>query len=92
MHYILFYDVVSDYLERRTPFREAHLKLALEAHQRGELLLAGAYAEPSYRAALVFRGASAAEDFARNDPYVKNGVVTSWRVRKWMTVVVDDVK
>ena len=29
----------------------------------------------------------AAEKFARNDPYVKNGVVKNWRVRKWTTVI-----
>lgn len=91
MHYILFYDVVNDYLERRVPFREAHLKLAREAYERGELVLAGALAEPPDGAVLVFREAKPAEDFAHNDPYVKNGVVTSWRIRKWMTVVGDDV-
>jgi hypothetical protein len=36
MHYILSYDVVDDYVERRARFREAHLKLAREAHERGE--------------------------------------------------------
>ena len=38
---------------------------------------------------LLFKAESAAvaEDFAKNDPYVKNGVVLSWRVREWMTVV-----
>jgi uncharacterized protein YciI len=29
----------------------------------------------------------AAEDFARNDPYVINGLVTRWQVRRWNTVV-----
>jgi hypothetical protein len=28
-----------------------------------------------------------AEDFARNDPYVKAGLVTAWRVRQWNVVV-----
>jgi uncharacterized protein len=94
MHFILFYEVVSDYLTRRTPFREAHLKLVREAHARGEIVLAGALAEPADGSILIFRGNSpgVAENFARNDPYVKNGVVTSWRVRKWMTVVGDEIK
>jgi hypothetical protein len=40
---------------------------------------------------LVFRGpsADAAEAFAKADPYVRNGVVKQWRVRKWNTVVGD---
>jgi len=25
--------------------------------------------------------------FAKADPYVKNGLVKSWRVRKWATVI-----
>jgi uncharacterized protein YciI len=91
MHYILFYDVVDDYLQRRTKFREAHLKYALEAHQRGELVLGGALADPVDGAVLIFRGGSpdAAEAFARADPYVINGLVKSWRVRKWATVIGD---
>ena len=91
MHYILFYDVVDDYLERRAPFRGLHLKKVREAYERGELVLAGALTEPDDGAVLVFRGPSpdAAEAFARSDPYVTNGVVTAWRVRKWVTVVGD---
>jgi uncharacterized protein YciI len=30
---------------------------------------------------------SAAEAFAAADPYVRNGLVTSWRVRPWTVVV-----
>lgn len=89
MHTILFYDVVGDYVERRTLFREQHLALARQAHERGELVLAGALAEPADGAILVFRGESTepAVAFAKADPYVTNGLVTSWRVRKWTTVV-----
>jgi uncharacterized protein len=89
MHTILFYDVVDDYVEQRAPFRALHLELARQAHARGELVLAGALAEPADGAVLVFRGESpdAAVTFAKADPYVKNGLVTSWRVRKWATVV-----
>ena len=91
MHYLLFYDVVDDYVARRGQFRDAHLKLAREAFQRGELVLAGALADPVDGAVLIFRGrdAQAAEAFARADPYVTRGLVTRWRVRKWTTVVGD---
>ena len=89
MHTILFYDVVDDYVERRAPFRQLHLDLARQAQQRGELVLAGALADPADGAVLVFRGGSpeVAEAFAKADPYVKNGLVKSWRVRKWTTVI-----
>lgn len=92
MHYILFYDVVDDYVERRTKFREAHLKYARQAHERGALILGGALADPVDGAVLVFRGPSPepAEAFAKADPYVINGLVKAWRVRKWVTVIGDD--
>jgi uncharacterized protein YciI len=91
MHYLLFYDVVPDYVERRAPFRAEHLALARAAHARGELVLGGALADPADGAVLLFKGDSpaAAEAFAAADPYVKNGLVTRWRVRAWATVVGD---
>jgi len=89
MHYLLFYDVVEGYAERRKAFRERHLEHARQAVARGELVLGGALANPVDGAVLLFRGSSpaAAEAFAAADPYVTNGLVKSWRVREWTTVV-----
>jgi uncharacterized protein YciI len=89
MHYLLFYEVVDDYAERRTPFRKDHLAHAKAAVARGELVLGGALANPVDGTVLLFKGTSpaAAESFARADPYVINGLVTMWRVREWTTVV-----
>jgi uncharacterized protein YciI len=89
MHFLLMYDLSSDYLDRRGEFRNAHLKLAWEAEARGELVLAGALADPADQSVLVFSGNSpaAAERFAQADPYVANGLVTAWRVRPWTTVI-----
>ncbi len=89
MHYLLFYDLVDGYVERRRPYREAHLAYARRAVERGELVLGGALADPVDSAVLLFRAASpaAAEAFAAADPYVLNGLVKSWRVRPWTTVV-----
>ncbi|HEX7902016.1 MAG TPA: YciI-like protein [Planctomycetota bacterium] len=88
MHYLLFYTVADDYLARRGAFRKAHLELAWRAAARGELVLGGALANPPDAAILLFQGDSpaAAEAFAREDPYVRNGVVVSWKVREWTTV------
>ena len=87
-YYVLQYDVVDDYANRRMPFRPLHLEMVRGAHERGDLRLAGALGDPSDGALLVFRSDSprAAEEFARNDPYVKNGLITSWRVRPWNVV------
>jgi hypothetical protein len=92
VHYLLLYDVVPDYVQRREAHRAAHLKLAWEAHDRGELILGGALCEPVDGAVLLFKGDSpdVAERFAKVDPYVTSGLITRWRVRPWMTVVGDD--
>ena len=88
-HFLLFYEGAPDYLERRPQFRGAHLKHAWAAAERGELVVAGALADPVDGAVLMFRGedASAAEAFAAADPYVVNGLVARWHVREWTTVV-----
>jgi uncharacterized protein YciI len=85
----LFYDVVDDFVSRRTPFRAEHLRLAREAHARGDLFLAGALADPPDRAMAIFRSETRepAESFAKSDPYVINGLVTRWEVRPWAVVV-----
>jgi uncharacterized protein YciI len=88
-YFALFYDTVPDFVARRAGFREDHLRLARDAHARGELLLAGALADPADRALLVFRteGRERAESFAKSDPYVLNGLVTRWEVRPWNVVI-----
>jgi len=89
VHFLLFYQFVPDYLQRRPLHRAEHLRLAWEAHGRGELILAGALAEPADAAVLLFEGENdaAARAFAAADPYVKAGLVTQWSVRPWTTVV-----
>jgi len=88
-HYLLCYSFVADYLERRRAWRDAHLRHAWEAQQRGTLVLAGAVADPVDTGLLLFETDSPGpvESFARADPYVVNGLVASWRVREWVTVV-----
>jgi hypothetical protein len=88
-YFALFYEVVDDFVARRAAFREEHLRLARDAHGRGEVVLAGALAEPADRALIVFhsKDKSVPEDFARKDPYVVSGLVKRWEVRPWNVVV-----
>jgi uncharacterized protein YciI len=88
-HFLLFYEYVPDVVARRAPHRAAHLALARQAVDRGELLLGGAYADPVDGALLLFRCDSPAvvEAFVAADPYVEHGLVTRWWVRRWSTVV-----
>jgi uncharacterized protein YciI len=92
MHYLLFYDYVHDYMQRREEFRAEHLALAWKAQERGELVLAGVVADPIDGAVLFFRADSPQpiEAFVASNPYVRNGLVTRWRIRPWNTVVGDE--
>ena len=89
MHFLLFYEFTPDYILRRAPYRGEHLRLAWEAHERGELILGGALADPPDKAVILFQGEDdrAARDFVSKDPYVTSGLVTQWTVRPWTTVV-----
>ena len=88
-HLVLEYTLAGDYLERRPGFRPDHLALLEAAVARGELVLAGALADPFDRALFVWTAGSesAAEAFAQVDPYVANGLVTGWTLRTWNTVI-----
>lgn len=92
MHYLLLYETASDYMTRRAGFRDAHLKQAKQAADRGELILGGAVGDPVESAVLLFKcaGPGIPEAFAQADPYVLNGVVVRWSVKPWNTVVGPD--
>ena len=92
LHYLLFYDVVEDYVRRREPLRACSSRALL-----GPPAPAASWCSPEPSPtrwtgpSLLFRGDSpaVAESFAAADPYVAHGLVTRWRVRTWTTVVGD---
>ena len=88
-YWLLIYELVDDYLERREPLRPEHLELASKAHARGDLVMAGAVADPYDQAVFVWRAKDTEiiDRFAAHDPYVRNGLVKSFRVRKWNVVI-----
>jgi len=89
MYYILFYKAIENYVEKRAPYRQEHLEYAKATHERGALVMGGALSDPADGAVLVFKGdgPTVAEEFAQNDPYVKNGLITEWHVRPWTVVI-----
>ena len=89
MYYLLIYKTVDDYVERRAPYRPEHLDYSNAAHARGELVMGGVLTDPVDTAVLVFKAESpaVAEEFARNDPYVKVGLIKDWSVRPWTVVI-----
>ena len=92
-HFLLFYDYVPDYLDRRTAHRPAHFAYVRPFVDRGEMVLAGACTDDGPPiGVLVFKvpDRHIVEAFAQSDPYVLNGVTTAWRVREWTTVTGPD--
>jgi uncharacterized protein len=88
VHLVLEYALVDDYLERRAALRDEHLRLAREAHERGELLLAGALPDPYDRALLIWTAPrEVVERFVAADPYVREGLVSGWTIRDWNVVI-----
>jgi uncharacterized protein YciI len=87
-HRILFYDYVGDVLDRRGPYREAHLARIASEREAGRVVMAGALGDPPHGAAIVFEGVGDAEieQFVTGDPYVEAGLVTGWRVELWNLV------
>lgn len=88
-HYILFLEFNESYEARRPEFRDEHLTKAWAAVERGELILAGALTDPVDTGVILFKGdtPAAAERFAKDDPYINSGLVRSWQIREWTTVV-----
>jgi uncharacterized protein len=87
-YYAVFYEVVDHFVNRRARFREEHLRRVSEYYARGELILAGALADPADRALLIFHAQDkqVVESFIHNDPYVTNGLVKKWELHPWNVV------
>ncbi|UBZ07482.1 YciI-like protein [Salegentibacter mishustinae] len=87
-YYILDYITSDNYLEERVKYRKEHLNHATEYFNEGYLILGGAI-DAANEAVLVFKADSdkIVEAFAQNDPYVKNGLIESWSVKKWNVVI-----
>lgn len=54
-YFLLTYEAGDDYVARRTPLRALHLAVAKEAAARGELVSAGALADPIDGSLLIFK-------------------------------------
>ena len=83
------YDYVKDILERRAPFRAAHLKLANDLCSQGVLISGGPLVDNGIPvgALFLFAGIEGAKDFAARDPYVKEGLVPSHRISEWSVLI-----
>lgn len=87
-HYLLLYTYVDDIVDRRGPYREAHLERIRAEKAAGRVVMAGALGTPPNGGAIVWHGVTPKdiETFAAGDPYVEAGLVTARRTEPWTLV------
>jgi uncharacterized protein len=84
--YVLFYE--SGDLSRAVEFFPAHKARYTKFIDQGLLLSLGPFADRAGSMA-VFTTREAAEEFAAADPFVLNGVTSTWQIREWREVTPD---
>lgn len=88
-HILLMYDYVEDILERRAPYRDAHLANLQRLKDEGRVVMAGALGDPVTGAAIVFSPCTPEEvgEYVLRDPYYEAGLITDWRAMPWNVVI-----
>jgi uncharacterized protein YciI len=82
--YVLFYQSAEDLRSKAPAHFAAHMVRVQEFHGRGTLLMVGTFGDPQEEGAMsIFTTRETAEEFAKGDPFVANGVVRSWKVLEW---------
>jgi hypothetical protein len=83
MKYVLFYESAPEDVAAKARLHfQAHQALWFQYRDRGSLLLIGPFSDGS-GAMAVFTTREAAEEFAREDPFVLHGVISSWSIKEW---------
>mmetsp|Transcript_7510 Transcript_7510/g.14863 ORF Transcript_7510/g.14863 Transcript_7510/m.14863 type:complete len:123 (+) Transcript_7510:127-495(+) len=87
-HYLLMYDYVEGILEKRGPYRPEHLGNAQKQLEAGFIKAGGAYNEGK---GAVFHfecdDKEHIEEFVKNDPYYKNGLIPSYNIYEWTLAI-----
>ncbi|GII27848.1 YciI family protein [Planotetraspora mira] len=84
MKYVMFYDSGDDVASKAPAHFPAHRARLDDFHAQGTLLMVGTFGDPQNEGSMaVFTTREAAEEFAKEDPFVLNGVVRNWYVREW---------
>ena len=81
-----FYDSLDDAIAKAPDVVAAHQARSQELHDHGTLLMSGAFLnnqQEKLRTMAVLTTREAAEKYARGDPFVLNGMVSTWSIRVW---------
>lgn len=87
MKTLMFYEIGPNGAPKAKQHFAEHRARLDDFHKRGVLLMAGPYGTPPTGALGVFTTREAAEEFAKNDPFVLNGVVTKHHFKEWNEVL-----
>jgi len=90
MKYVLYYESAPDVLQKAPLHIAAHRERWSEFATAGTLLMVGPFADPAQGAMGIFTSREAAEEFAKGDPFVLNGVVSRWTMREWLEALVPE--
>ena len=89
--YVLMYENGDNYPAGAHEHFPAHQARFQEFMRRGVLLSLGPFTDEGGGAMAVFISREAAEEFATEDPFVRNAVVSGkWQVREWREVTPQD--
>jgi uncharacterized protein YciI len=82
--YVMFYESADDVASKAPAHFPAHAARLDEFHKAGTLLMVGTFGDPQEEGSMsIFTTREAAEEFAKGDPFVLNGVVRNWYIREW---------
>ena len=91
MKYVLLYESADDVASKAPAHFPAHSERLREFHERGDLLLVGAFEDPQAHGSMaIFASREAAEEFVAGDPFVHNGVVRAHEIRGWNEVLMPE--
>ena len=85
--FVMWGSYCDNVLEKRAPFRQAHLDNLKALHEAGTLLTVG----PTQDVTKVFSvyvttDMAAARNLVESDPYWQNGIWTDYEIHEWIQV------
>ena len=83
MKIVSFYEMAPGALPKVMEHFPAHRARLDEFHARGLLIAAGPLGNPPEGAMAIFTTREGAEEFIAGDPFVTNGLVSSWKLVEW---------
>lgn len=91
MKYVVFYASAENVAAKAPAHFAAHCAHWARFVEAGQLELIGTFADPQADGSMaVFATREAAEAFVKDDPFVLNDVVASWRILAWNEALTRD--